>query len=104
MAENNKTNKYVLEAARAAVLATHAAAGLATSASSREVARLLRSAEALWISRGHLVDPKYDTFVKRPSSRSRCSGCSWWRWWRRAGRPPTTAAAESPPYQTKGHG
>ena len=42
-----KDNKYVLEAARAAVLATHAAAGLATGAGSREVARLLRSAEAL---------------------------------------------------------
>ena len=41
------TNKHVLEAARAAVLATHAAAGLATGAASREVARLLRSAEAL---------------------------------------------------------
>ena len=46
MAEN-KSNKHVLEAARAAVLATHAAAGLATGAASREVVRLLRSAEAL---------------------------------------------------------
>ena len=41
------TNKHVLEAARAAVLAARAAAGLATGAASREVARLLRSAEAL---------------------------------------------------------
>ena len=40
--------KFILEAARAAVLATHAAAGLATAGSvPREVARLLRSAEAL---------------------------------------------------------
>ena len=37
----------MLEAARAAVLATHAAAGLATGAAHRDVARLLRSAEAL---------------------------------------------------------
>ena len=42
-----KKDKFALEAARAAVLATHAAAGLATGTSSREVIRLLRSAEAL---------------------------------------------------------
>ena len=47
MAEK-KFNKYVVEAARAAVLATHTAAGLATGGGApREVARLLRSAEAL---------------------------------------------------------
>ena len=40
-------DKFALEAARAAVLATHAAAGLATGTSSREVMCLLRLAEAL---------------------------------------------------------
>ena len=40
-------NKYLEEAARAAVLVTHSAAGLAAASSSREAARLLRAAEAL---------------------------------------------------------
>ena len=46
MAENKLQKKVVLEAARAAVLAVHAAAGLA-AAHSRDAVRLLRSAEAL---------------------------------------------------------
>ena len=41
------TDKAILEAARAASLASHSAAGLATAAGRRDVGRLLRSAEAL---------------------------------------------------------
>ena len=47
MAQKKNTMKNVSEAARAAGLAAHSAAGLATAASCREAARLLRSAEAL---------------------------------------------------------
>ena len=47
MAQKKNTVKNVSEAARAAGLAAHSAAGLATAASCREAARLLRSAEAL---------------------------------------------------------
>ena len=42
-----KAKKNVIEAARAAGLAAHSAAGLATASSFREAARLLRAAEAL---------------------------------------------------------
>ena len=42
-----KDKKIVMEAARAAGLAAHSAAGLATASSLREAARLLRTAEAL---------------------------------------------------------
>ena len=48
MAMKQKKNvKNVIEAARAASLAAHSAAGLATASSFREAARLLRAAEAL---------------------------------------------------------
>ena len=67
-------NKYLQEAACAAVLATHSAAGLAFASSSREAARLLQAAGAL--ARSAIAIISASSTRTSSNSATSCSGAN----------------------------